>query len=213
MDTLEFESELPGLYTFDWYYIEIGLRHEFSDSIYEGNYRVQKLLPTQASILPYDIGTITSVNSNFTIEGREYNGTNDIIHNGWVADIFLDDGTELEIPYLAKNLHFKQVHAGTNELDLNEILFDEVYEYYFKNIGKVQEYIMNDILAYREAYITPRRIQWTEGQVFDKEWDGTPEVHRVRTMPDLARAGSRLEEVIVARDRAAIRVEEGWAQS
>ena len=72
---------------------------------------------------------------------------------------------------------------------------------------------MNDILAYREAYITPRRIQWTEGQVFDKEWDGTPEVHRVRTMPDLARAGSRLEEVIGARDRAAIRVEEGWAQS
>ncbi|MFK4858677.1 hypothetical protein [Lactococcus petauri] len=174
---------------------------------------MQKLLPTQASILPYDIGTITSVNSNFTIDGREYNGTNDIIHNGWVADIFLDDGTELEIPYLAKNLHFKQVHAGTNELDLNEILFDEVYEYYFKNIGKVQEYIMNDILAYREAYITPRRIQWTEGQVFDKEWDGTPEVHRVRTMPDLARAGSRLEEVIGARDRAAIRVEEGWAQS
>lgn len=210
LEELKFPFSTPGTHIFDWHK-DIELRVEF-DPIHEGDYFVPEIPQARASILPYDTGDIISEISNFTAESREYDGTVDILPNEFIADVVLEDGTELEIPYLVEGLRFKYLHAGTNELDFADIVFDAFYEYYFNDISEFRELIGNDILEYHEAYITPRRIQWTEGQVFDKEWDDTVVVHDIRLRPDLARADSRLEEVIVARDRQAIREKEGWAE-
>lgn len=114
-DGLSFPDSVVGSYEFSWY-DDVALRVVFDDVRHENNYVVPGSGTTWASILPLDIEKYDMV-YNFTVESREYDGTSDIAENSFVATIVLDGGYEIQLPYRVKGLHFKEVHAGTNELN------------------------------------------------------------------------------------------------
>lgn len=211
-DGLSFPDSVVGSYEFSWY-DDVALRVVFDDVRHENNYVVPGSGTTWASILPLDIEKYDMV-YNFTVESREYDGTSDIAENSFVATIVLDGGYEIQLPYRVKGLHFKEVHAGTNELNFYDIVFDEkLYEFFNPaDEGEIREHTIQVILDYQEAQITPRHIEWTVGTVANKEWDGTDEVHQILIEPELGRHGNRNEVSIVARDQDYITVEKGWAR-
>lgn len=209
---LVFPDSVVGSYEFSWY-ADVALRVVFDDARHKNNYVVPDSGTTWASILPLNIEKYDMV-YNFTVESREYDGTTDIAENSFVATIVLDGGYEIQLPYRVEGLHFKEVHAGTNELNFYDIVFDEkLYEFFDPaDEGEIREHTIQAILGYREAQITPRHIEWTVGTVANKEWDGTDEVHQILIEPELGRHGNRNEVSIVARDQDYITVEKGWAR-
>ncbi|MFK4896805.1 LPXTG cell wall anchor domain-containing protein [Lactococcus petauri] len=211
-DGLVFPDSVVGSYEFSWY-ADVALRVVFDDARHKNNYVVPDSGTTWASILPLNIEKYDMV-YNFTVESREYDGTTDIAENSFVATIVLYGGYEIQLPYRVEGLHFKEVHAGTNELNFYDIVFDEkLYEFFDPaDEGEILERTIQAILGYREAQITPRHIEWTVGTVANKEWDGTDEVHQILIEPELGRHGNRNEVSIVARDQDYITVEKGWAR-
>lgn len=212
LENLSFPDTVVGSYSFDWYEA-ILLDFDFIHERHKENYIVLDLPLTWASILPANIEMSGEKAYAFEAHNREYDGNRGITLNEFVATIGLAGGYDIEMPYRVEGLRFKEIHAGTDELIFDRIVFDEKEQYFEADDivelrGRIEEYIR----AYRDAQITPRIIDWTVGQVFDKEWDGTTDVHGIRRNPELVRSGSRLEGAIVERDREAIEVVAGWAQ-
>lgn len=211
LDGLVFRGSAVGSYEFNWYE-DAALRVVFADPRHESNYIVPELGTTWATILPLDIDKV-DVSYNFTVESREYDGRYDITENNFVAEIILEGGYEIQLPYRVEGLRFEEVHAGTDVLEFDALVFDEkLYEFFaIEDEGEIRERILQEILVYRNAQITPRQIEWTVGTVANKEWDGTDEVHQILIAPELSRHGNRNEVAIVARDKDYITVEKGWA--
>lgn len=200
---LVFPNTEVGSHIFDWF-DAIGLQALFSEPRHEHNYSIKPFNNGIASILPATI-TKADLDYEFTVASREYDGTDEIAINEFVAKIHLDGGYTILLPYRVEGLRFSDVHAGTNSLAFEHkgIVVDPKLGNNFEtdDVASVLGRLTDEILDYRDAQITSRRIEWTVGTVADKEYDGTNAVHDIIIPPRLVRPnGDRIEATIVARD-------------